>query len=131
MTNDYREKFKKLIKEEEEKRRREEESEKERLRVVKEFHSQIKEVCKSFVRSKGKNWEYGGRHDHEGYYHMIEKESHTGYESEISVAVGPKMIAVYSRSSGIRSPGVSIPLEEFSKSWLADAIIKVYKDEDR
>lgn len=128
MSNDYTEKFEKLVREEQDEARKRDEFERKKLKVAKKLHSQIKEVCKEFARIKGWKCKCTGAE----YFEIIDHKSSSDSPLRISVSVlgyfgnSPPIYIEINCSWSSRSRRTISP-EEFTKSRLADAIIKAYK----
>ena len=136
MSNEYKGKFEKLVKEEQEEGRKKEEFHRKLLELAKKLRSQIKEVCKEFVRVHGKGWrcefnKYWNRkwkrewtHGSVEYFNI--KANDPSYDIVISIEGNfPYYPICINVSCGHYSVGISP--EEFTNSRVADAVIKVYK----
>jgi len=129
MSNDYTEKFEKLVREEQDEARKRDEFERKKLKVAKKLHSQIKEVCKEFARIKGWKCKCTGAE----YFEIINHKSSSDSLPRISVSVlghfynSPRSIYINIDCSWNSRSERTISPEEFTKSRLADAIIEAYK----
>lgn len=136
MSDEYKDKFEKLVEEEQEEARKKEEFHRKLIELAGKVRSQIKEVCKEFVRAHGKGCRYES--DKRGN-RKLEREwtdGSVGYfnikgnelSDDIIISVEgnfsyyPICINV---SCGLHS--APIPAEEFTNTRLTDAVIQVYK----
>lgn len=139
MSDDYKEKFQKLVREEEEKARKQQRFEKNCKRVAKKFVPEIMRVCSKFAQVKGwrcqRNW-LGSR----GWYNANGETYYVGVVFRIG---DPKwwdwgdkidVDVRFSIHSGEGKIGVSfgpckgeVPFDKFSEGRLAEKIVELYK----
>ncbi len=126
-----------MVREEQKKARREEELEREESRIAKEFHSQIKEVCEEFARIKGWKCECQSV----GHFVVFNYKLGVPLDSSSRIWAGtgrvwtsdpfPHImikIACCKDSDEYARTISSILPKKFTKSSLADAIVKAYED---
>lgn len=136
MCDEYKDKFEKLVKEEQEEARKKEEFHRKLLELAEKVRSQIKEVCKEFVRVHGK----GCRYESDKRWNRKLKREWTHGSVEYFTIKGNELsdditISVEGNFSyypicinvSCSHHSVGIPPEEFTNTRLADAVIKVYK----